>query len=273
MIIDFHTHLFPDSIAKKTIAALEEKGSIPSYSDGTKAGLVASLSRAGVDIGVNLPVLTKPTQFDSVLEFAKSLNEERARTGMPILSFAGAHPLMDNVEEKLSLVKSCGILGIKIHPDYQSTYFDDEGYIRIVKAAKAEGLTVVTHAGFDAGYKGEPIRCTPKRVLKLLDKVGGYDRFVLAHYGGNELFEDVYDMLAGEDVYFDTAYILGSIKKDTFMRILEKHGEDKILFASDSPWQDIGVSVERIRSFGLGGDCEAKIFAKNAMRLLGMNEG
>ena len=115
------------------------------------------------------------------------------------------------------------------------------------------------HRQIDEGYKDALIRCTPKRVLTLLDKVGGYDKLVLAHYGGNELFGEVYEVLAGEDVYFDTAYILGSIKTDEFMRILEKHGEDKILFASDSPWQDIGVSVERIRSFALPKECEEKI--------------
>ena len=53
-------------------------------------------------------------------------------------------------------------------------------------------------------------------------------------------------------------------------KILEKHGDDKILFASDSPWSDIEKDVQTIRSFSLGKDTEEKIFFKNAKNLLGI---
>ena len=76
MIIDFHTHVFPDRIAKKTIAHLSEKGGIPPFSDGTCEGLLSRISAAGVDVAVTLPVLTSPTQFDSVNRFASELNRE-----------------------------------------------------------------------------------------------------------------------------------------------------------------------------------------------------
>ena len=35
MIIDFHTHTFPDKMAEKTIAFLSEKGGIKPYREGT----------------------------------------------------------------------------------------------------------------------------------------------------------------------------------------------------------------------------------------------
>lgn len=268
MIIDFHTHIFPEKIASATVEALAKNTSERPYSDGSFNGLVSALSRAGVDLAVNLPVLTRPTQFDSVKRFAAEVNERRASEGTPILSFAGAHPSMDSIEEKMHELKLLGFLGIKIHPDYQSTFFDDEGYVRIVKAAKSEGLAVVTHAGVDAAYIGEPIRCSPDRVLRLLDRVGGYEKLVLAHYGGNKIFDEVFEKLAGEDVYFDTSYVLGSMDKNVFLKILEKHGEDRILFASDSPWSDIARDVGLIRSYELGRDTEEKIFSLNARRLL-----
>ena len=34
------------------------------------------------------------------------------------------------------------------------------------------------------------------------------------------------------------------VGKENFMRILEKHGEDKILFGSDSPWSNMAADVE-----------------------------
>ena len=269
MIIDFHTHAFPDKIAGATVDFLAKKANIKPHSDGTVSGLLASLDRAGADIGVNLPVLTKPGQFDSILKFASELNE-REYTGQRIISFGGIHPAEEDIEGRLLAVKNAGILGIKIHPDYQGTYFDDPAYVKIVESAKSLGLIVITHAGFDAAYPGQPIKCTPERVLRLLDKVGGYDKLVLAHIGGNELDAEVYSVLAGLDVYFDTAYSLRSVSEENFKRILEKHGEDKILFGSDSPWRDISEEIDIIRSYKLGKSTEEKIFSKNAIKLLGI---
>ena len=271
MVIDFHTHVFPDKIATETVSLLAKNGNIPAFSDGTFSGLISQMKTAGVDISVNLPVLTKPTQFDGILKFANALNETYRNTpeGAPkIISFAGMHPDIEDYEEKLSLVKKSGILGIKIHPDYQGTFFDDEKYVRILAEAKRLGLITVTHAGFDGAYPGQPIKCTPDRVLKLLDRIGGYDKLVLAHMGGNQLFSEVYDSLAGENLYFDTAYVLQFFSAYDFKRMLEKHGDDKILFATDSPWRHLAVDSDILRGYSLGEASEKKIFSENARKLL-----
>ena len=266
MIIDFHTHVFPDKIAERTVKLLERNGSIPSHSNGTVAGLVSALEQSGVDIGVNLPVLTRPDQFDGVNAFAKSLNE-KSYTGARVMSFAGIHPDTKCPEEAIERIAEMGFLGIKIHPDYQDAFIDDDRYARILLAAKAKGLITVTHSGVDGAYIGQQIKCTPQGVLRLLDKIGGYERFVLAHLGANAMHTGVLECLAGEDVYFDTAYCLRSTGRYAFMKLLEAHGEDKILFASDSPWQNPGVEIKFIKELNLG-PAEDKILYKNASRLL-----
>ena len=269
MIIDFHTHIFPDKIAKKTIDFLSEKGGIPPFSDGSTAGLLDRMSEAGVDLSVTLPVMTNPAQFDSINRFAAEINTTFADKEKRLISFAGIHPLCEDLEGKIEWISEQGFLGIKIHPDYQDTYIDDERYVRILKAAKKHDLIVVTHSGVDGGYREAGVHCTPERVKKVIDEVG-HSKFVLAHYGANERFDEVYDMLAGLDVYFDTAYILRFIDKETFIKILEKHGEDRILFASDSPWSSIENDVKIIRSFALDKNTEDKIFSLNAKKLLGI---
>ena len=55
------------------------------------------------------------------------------------------------------------------------------------------------------------------------------------------------------------------------MKILKKHGEDKILFGSDSPWSDIAADVNILRSFGLSKETEEKILCTNAKKLLGID--
>ena len=271
MIVDFHTHVFPDKIAAMTVAALEKSGNTQSYSDGTYDSLIRQMKAAGVDISINLPVLTKPTQFDSILKFAISLNEKFALSQegeARILSFAGMHPDIEEPEQKLRLIKESGIKGIKIHPDYQSTFIDDEKYIRIFREAKRLGLITVTHAGFDCAYPGQPIRCTPDRVLRVLDKLCGYDKLVLAHMGANLNFSEVYDKLAGKDVYFDTACVLQLFDEQQFKKMLEKHTDEKILFATDSPWRDLTVDTCILKGFSLDPLSEKRILSENAIKLL-----
>ena len=60
MIIDFHTHTFPDKIAAQTIAYLAEKGNVKPFRAGTLSSLKESMKRAGVDYSVILPVATVP---------------------------------------------------------------------------------------------------------------------------------------------------------------------------------------------------------------------
>ncbi len=267
MIIDFHTHIFPDKIAEKTISFLSQKASIPPFSDGSTDGLYTQMVEAGVDISVALPALTSPAQFDSVNRFASEVNARFDGTARRIISFAGIHPDCEDIEEKMKQIRERGFLGVKIHPDYQGTYIDDEKYIKILSCAKEHDLIVVTHAGVDGGFPGEAVRCTPARVLKLLDAVP-YHKFVLAHMGGNEMHEEVFDQLAGRDVYFDTAYVLRFIGVDMFLKILARHGADRILFATDSPWSGQREDLAILKSFGLDAETEKKILCDNARKLL-----
>jgi len=267
MIIDFHTHIFPEKIAVKTIELLSEKADIPAHSNGTAEGLLQKMEQAGVQIAINLPVLTNPLRFESLNRYALEINQRFANEQTRLISFAGIHPANEDIEGKMKWIRENGFKGVKIHPDYQETFIDDPGYLRILECARDLDLIVLTHAGVDGGYKGCPVRCTPERSLKVIRRVP-HSKFVLAHLGANEQFDEVYELLCGEDVYFDTAYVLRFVGKETFCKILEKHGEDKILFASDSPWSDIGRDVQILKSFSLNQKTEQKILYENAKTLL-----
>ena len=217
MIIDFHSHIFPDKIANSTISSLKSKSGNNAYTDGTVDGLINSVINNGADISITLPVLTKPTQFDSVSRFIIEVNERFAFKKRKIISFGGIHPLCDDIYGKMKFLKDNGVKGVKIHPDYQSTYINDQGYIDIINSAKELDMIVVTHSGVDEGYKDRPIMCPPELVKQVINKTK-WNKFVLAHYGGNLLWNEVYDTLAGLDVYFDTAVTLGKLMKNCLRR-------------------------------------------------------
>ena len=268
-IIDFHTHIFPDKIAEKTIGFLMEKGGIPAYSNGTLSGLKNELAKGQVCLGVALPVLTKPESFDSILRFTMSVNEGYFSGEHNVLSFAGIHPDCEDIEEKMALIKASGFKGVKIHPDYQRTFIDDERYLRILNAAIDEDLIVVTHAGFDVGYP-DCTHCTPLRTARALDRLKGDVKLVLAHMGGCRMHEDAYALLAGRNVYLDTSYVLDEMDRELFLKTVEKHGADKILFASDCPWKQPKALVESLYAMGLSKGDEEKILYQNAAKLLGV---
>ena len=221
------------------------------------------MAEAGVDLAVSLPVLTSPSQFESVNRFAKEINNSYKN----VISFGGIHPLSEDIEGKMKFLKENGFKGVKIHPDYQGEYITHPGYIKILECARELDLVVVTHAGVDCGFLGEPVKCTPALTKKLIKKVPGA-KLVLAHLGGNEMVSEVLDTLVGMDVYFDTAYVLRFTDEKTFKEIVKKHGSDKILFATDSPWSDIKNDVAILKSFNLDKETEEKILSKNASRLL-----
>ena len=263
-VIDFHTHAFPDKIAGKTIELLSAKGGIPAYTDGSAGGLSKVLEQAGIFLGVVLPVVTKPEQFESITRFAVQINEERNG----LLSFGGIHPDTPDYKKELKTLSELGFLGVKLHPDYQGVFFDDIRYMRIVEYATELGLIVITHAGIDIGIP-EPVRCTPERALRVLREVKP-DKLVLAHCGGWGLWEEVIAKLAGESVYMDTAYSMGHISEELFLGLCRAHGVDKMLFATDCPWGNPKRDLETFLTMPLTTEEQELILHRNAERLLGL---
>lgn len=266
MVIDFHTHIFPDKIAAKTIEHLEKVGNIKAATDGTLHGLLESMKRCGVDLSVILPVATKPSQFESIQAFAAKVNEQYSGK---LLSFGGIHPDCEDYKKELDVIKELGFKGIKIHPDYQGVMIDDPRFMRIIEYASELGLIILTHAGIDIGLPN-PVHCPPKKMRKVLEAIKP-EKMVLAHYGGWSQWDEVYEYLAGENVWLDTAFIYDVITKEQFFKILEKHGSDKILFATDSPWSDMAKGIDWIKKLSLPVQVEADILSGNAKRLLGID--
>lgn len=67
----------------------------------------------------------------------------------------------------------------------------------------------------------------------------------------------------------DTAVVL-SYYPEKSREIIVRHGADKILFASDSPWADQAEFVKIIKSYGFSKEDEDKIFYQNACKILGL---
>ena len=170
MIIDFHTHMFPDKIAGRTLDYLSGIFGASPFADGTYTGLCNSMGKGAVDISIALPAVTKVSQVASINRFASAYTEG------PVISFGGIHPECENYKEILKEIKNLGLKGIKLHPDYQGFFFDDPRAYPVYERCADLGLIVVIHAGSDPVSPGV-IHADPQAIARVLDR---FPRLILA---------------------------------------------------------------------------------------------
>lgn len=264
MVIDFHTHAFNEKISEKAIGKLEEIIGYKAFTRATISDNIKHFDDWGVDKAVSLSIATKPSQQKIINDWAAAQASDR------IIPFGSVHPDACDVFDELERIRALGLKGIKLHPDYQEFYIDDEKMFPIYKKCAELSLIVVFHSGVDV-LSPDNVHATPdmcKRAFQAVPEM----TMVLAHLGGNELWDEVLEKLAGLEgkLYFDTAIIAGTCPDELIKKIIRKHGADRILLASDCPWHKTSYEIEAIKRLGLTEKEVQMIFHKNAEKLLGL---
>lgn len=284
MIIDFHTHVFAEKIAHAALENLSMASRSKYFVEGTKAALLASMEKAGIDKSVLLTVITKPSQTEKMnRQLLEAMEEEGDNS--PFVYFGGIHPDNENVKAIVKNLSENGVKGIKIHPVYNRVNIDDLRFLRIIDAACENDMIVITHAGYDVGIPGEE-HSAVSHITSMLDQLHP-EKMVLAHMGGWQQWEEVADRVAGrKGVYLDTAFSLlpivareGSgrradeekpLAQDVALSLMRSHGIENILFGTDSPWDDQKKMVAYMRGLPLSEQELQLILGGNARRLLGL---
>ncbi len=264
MIIDFHTHCFPDALAPKALAKLSAHTDILPSTDGTVSGLKRKMLSDGVDISVVCNIATNAHQQRKVNDFAVAVNERES----VLTALGSVYPESEEISTDLDYLSEHDIRGIKIHPEYTSYYIDDPIWERVFSECSERNIFVITHAGFDF-ISPDRIAATPERIARVLDKFPKLT-LIAAHLGSNRCWEEVKNHLCGrENLYFDTA-IIGQygISPQLAREIIDAHGHERILFGSDTPWSEAIKEINFIRSLGLSEESLEMIFHRNAERIL-----
>lgn len=277
-VIDFHTHTFPDAIAGKAIAGMQQRSHAKAFGSGTVSGLLESMEQAGICRSVVLPVATNPLKLSSI----NNVSVE-ADPSIGLTYFGGMHPDAENWKEELNRLAAAGVPGIKIHPQYQGVDITDIRYLRILDHAAGLGLLTVMHAGDEIAYPGE-VRCSPEMVRSLCDQLGNIP-LVLAHMGGWKNWQRVAENLLDTGCFLDTAISLGQIvpiddhyapeelpllREEDFVNLVRTFGSERILFGTDSPWADQKEEVRKVSSLPLTRDELENILCRNATHLLSL---
>lgn len=281
MIIDIHTHVFPGAIAGKAMNKLKHNSHTKPFLDGTALSLSASSKASGVDLAVIQPVATSPAQVREINDGAVETNRTSSVTRLA--SFGCMHPAFEAPEEECARIAEAGVKGIKLHPVYQLTDMDDPAYLRVLRAAADCGLLVLIHAGTDVGFLDRTYSDV-RKIAKALDAVPG-GRYILAHMGGWRQWDEAQTLFSGrENVWLDTSFSLGDmtplgdgfykehslsrLSREGFIRMAEAFGPDRLLFGTDSPWEDQAAEIAAIQELPLTEDEKAAVLGGNAAELL-----
>ena len=280
MIVDIHTHTFPDKIAARTVDKLQSMSHTHPFTDGSVQALRASMAAAGVDRSVVVPVATNAHQVPHVNDASIALNEQ----GGGVLSFGCMHPDFDGWKTELSRLSENGVKGIKLHPVYQEVYFDDPRFLRILDRCAEVGLLVLTHAGRDVGFPDAADYVSPQRIASAMRQTDSVT-LICAHMGGWRQWDDVERLLPETGVFIDTSFALGQmtpngdgyyptseslqlLSEAQFIRIVRAFGAERVLFGTDSPWGEQADSLRRLRALPLTDAESAAILGGNAQKLL-----
>ena len=266
MIVDIHTHCFNDKLAEKALRKLADASNVRPYGLG-RIGDIQDyvLKHAGVDYAVVLNVSTSPGYEHNVNNFSADIDMIDR-----IISFGSVHPDYEDIYGELKRIKDMGMIGIKLHPDYQGYHFNDKKAYPIYEACQDLGLILLTHAGFDP-ISPTHVHTTPEGALKVHRDFPDL-KLIMAHMGGVYSSDDIERVIAGENIYLDTAVCANYVEPKTIKRLADKHGAEKILLGSDFPWDTTINEMRMLERSGLSSSQLDMIFGENARELLSMDE-
>ena len=263
MIIDFHTHYYPDKLVDRAVEHAKEFLKFEPATDCTRSGLVKSMQKAGIDYSLALPLANTPDNVRGVNRWAQMNNHA------PVFLLGSIHPQTKNPAEMISKIAAMELKGVKMHPEFQNFCFEDESLFPIWEACIENDIFVLTHAGEDVAFPGT-CHSDPRR-LKAFHERFKELKLVLAHLGSWGMWDEAEEFIAGLPVYLDLAFTLGRITDEQLVRIIRKHGAERVLFGTDSPWCDQEKTLKHFYNLPLTDREKDLILGLNAAQLLGIN--
>ena len=241
MIVDMHTHTFPDHIAAGTLEKLSAASHTRPFTNGTQEGLLRSMEEAGVDLSLVLPVATAPRQVERINDRSAQLNQ----SGGKLLSFGCMHPDFPGWREELLVTTHAG---------------DDVGFPGAVRCSPEMVRRAVEQVG---------------PVTLILAHMGGWRNWdrVETTLASLPVFLDT-SFSTGRMAPLDDGYYqpqdLELLDPPRFMKLLRAFGIQRVLFGSDSPWSGQKQSLEWLRALPLSQGEQRALLGGTAERLLGL---
>lgn len=264
-VVDAHVHLFPTRVAARASDNIVRFYGIPREGDGSAEGLLeacASFADVRFVICAAALGLSDPSAGnDHLLDLA--------REDKRFLPLCSVHPAME-AKAAVAELDRCfqrGARGVKLHPDFQRYYADDERAVALCRYIASCGKPLLLHVGDPKADFSHP-----RRVRNLIEQVPDLT-VVAAHLCGYRAWEDAKTYLIGAPVYTDTSEALYWLPQEEVLELIRRHGTDRVLFGSDFPLWSPRHSFDELDALPLTEEEKQAIFHDNALRVYGAEEG
>ena len=242
LVIDAHTHIFPDSQAASILQNTARMFNVRTYGAATASDLIEQMDKNGIAFAAIHMVAPGPAHVRDTNSWLIGLDRDR------LIKFGTLHPDYRNVRDEIRRLADSGVRGIKFQPDVQQFTPDDRMRTYPVYEELAKhNLTVMFHVG------GEPLpapsnRSRPEMIGRIAQDFPQLT-IIAAHLGGLNMWEQVYEHLAGlRNIYMESSLSYRFISPCLAEKIIAKHGYKKIFFGTDYPFAPIGESLKAARS-------------------------
>lgn len=200
-----------------------------------------------------------------------------ARKYPQLVPFICVDPCLLSIKETEAhireMVENQGAKGIKVHPEAQGFYMNDERMLQIIRACVDFKLPIVTHSGPSRSGDSYAEPRTFTEVLKTFPDLC----LVLAHMGGGswgqlrevarEFTNAVFDC---SEIIEWTGSVNGPSDRELAQLILDV-GPERVMMGTDFPWYDIDHNVRQVMELPLLSEEQKKdILGANAIRILNL---
>ena len=258
-ICDSHAHIFPDKLAEKAAEAIGDFYGIKMRGAGSVSALLKSGEKIGVSNYLVCSTATKHEQVDAINTFVAAACERTPS----FWGFGTIHQDFADYENELIRIKSLGLLGVKIHPDFQSVNIDDSRLLKMYEVCRSLSLPILFHVG-DNRYgfsKAERLRTVAENFKDL--------KVIAAHLGGYTVWEQSVDIIKDLDnVYTDTSSSLFFLSPEKASRLIRKMPIERVFFGVDFPMWNHDEEYRRYRGLNLTDDENERILSKNLISFL-----
>lgn len=277
MIIDVHTHIFPDEIKNKREdffdgeAAFKLLYSVPGSKLAGAEELIRNMDKEGVDKSVVFGFPWKTSDYfrrnnDYVLDVVERYKDR-------LIGFSTFFPLARDAEKELERCLKSGLSGVGELALYTSAISEDtiKAFRPIADIAKKYDVPILLHANESVGhyYPGK-IPMTLKEIYDFLQSFPD-NKIILAHWGGGVFFYYLMKKAVKEvltNTWFDTAASPFLYDKAIYSISTNIVGLNKILFGSDFPLIKPSRYFKEMKDADLSKDAIGKICGGNAASLL-----
>jgi len=263
-IIDVHTHAFPDFLADSAIEKLEEHSNgATSVTVPTIANLKKWMKQCEISRSVICSIATAEKQVMKIIDWSEQIQSKQ------IIPFLSITPEFKDLDLFFSTIQNKGFKGLKIHPQYQNIEVNDPQWNPIYQKIEENDLVLLFHAGYDIAFPDDE-KSSPEKILDVHQRFPKM-KIIAAHFGGWKAWDKVEKYLIGKDIYLETSYTFGYLPDEDFMRMLNKHSRDRVLFGTDFPWKDPTLDIEKLHQLPIDSYLLENIFSKNASELLNLS--